>query len=54
MSVTTAIDLDQLQVVLAEAQRVSKDGGNTLDLSNQRIGHLPNEILEVIQSNVAR
>lgn len=51
---TNSIDLDEFRIVLAEAQRASKDNGSTLDLSDQRIAELPIEILEVIQNSVAR
>lgn len=53
MSVTP-IDLAGFRSVLATAQRVSKDNGNTLDLSDQRISELPTEILDLIKVEVNR
>lgn len=49
-----ALDLPGLRSLLANAQRVSKDNGSTLDLSDQRIRELPIEILELMKENVAR
>lgn len=53
-TVTASIDLTQFKKILAEAVKTSKDHGSTLDLSDQRIGELPIEILELIQATVTR
>lgn len=49
-----AMDLASFRTILAEARRVSKDNGSTLDLSDRRISDLPVEILESIKDDVAR
>lgn len=48
------IGLENFRRVLANAHRASKDNGSTLDLSDQCIGDLPIEILELIRGTLTR
>lgn len=48
------LDLAGFRLVLAKAQKSSGGDGSTLDLSDQRIGELPIEILEEMKADVAR
>jgi hypothetical protein len=48
------LDLAGFRVVLANAQKKSGDDGSTLDLSDQHIGELPIEILELMKADVTR
>lgn len=54
MSSRHPIDARELQLVLANAHRASKDGGSTLDLSDQRIKAVTPEVIDEIKDTVAR
>lgn len=51
LSPDTPVDFRQL---LANAKQMSKDGGSTLDLSDQSIRELPLEMLDIMKDEVAR
>ncbi|BFZ54391.1 RAM signaling network component [Savitreella phatthalungensis] len=45
---------NELLLLLAEAQRVSKDGGSTLDLSDKRIKTVTQEVIDIMRDRVSR